>query len=58
MVNGWKILAIICILLIIAETGLFCYIFNLGVSEINNEIKCSEEICFSKGADNYYYDSI
>lgn len=56
-INKWKVVAIIFIILFILETFLIYSLYRIGSKEINNEIKCSDEICFNKNADNYYYDS-
>jgi len=51
--NGWKITAIVFIVLFLFETATFVYIVNVGGKEIANEDKCNNEIC--DGYDAYRY---
>lgn len=55
MANGWKITAIIFIILFILQTILFVGIIYLGYKEISKESECSVNIC--KDYDAYIYDS-
>ena len=55
--NGWKITAIIFIVLFIAETVFIISAYNVGTESINNKLKCSNEICFNIEADAFIYDS-
>jgi len=43
--NGWKITAIIFIILFILETFLFCWVWSLGNKMIENETICQMDIC-------------
>lgn len=56
MVNGWKVTAIIFILLFVVETLFLCYAFNLGTSVENNRVKCSNDICFNLKASSFTFD--
>ena len=56
MVNGWKVTAIVCILLLIAETSLIVWAYNYGTESIDNKIKCSNEICFNIDSSAFIYD--
>ncbi len=54
MVNGWKVTAIIFIILFIIETLLFGWIINLGIEVKELETKCAYNICADYGS--YYFD--
>lgn len=43
--NGWKLTAIIFIVLFVVETIFLVYAFNLGNSMIENENKCIVNVC-------------
>lgn len=55
--NGWKVTAIIFIILFILETILFGTIIKLGVDEFNRESECSVNVCGASYYDAFYYDS-
>ncbi len=54
MANGWKIFAIILLIILIIENILFAGIFYLGVDTINKENTCQFEECASH--DSFYFD--
>ena len=55
--NGWKITAIIFICLFVLETAGFAFIIKIGTDVINNESKCSTDICYNiEGADSFIYE--
>jgi len=54
MVNGWKVTAIIFIVLFILESLLIGWAYNYGTESIENETECSYNIC--DGYDSYYFD--
>jgi len=53
--KGWKILAIVFIILFILETLLVGWLLSLGSSMIEDENECSINIC--SDYEKYYYDS-
>jgi len=53
--NGWKIAAIILIVVVALETLLMGYFIVLGTSAIENENDCISE-CFDYGAESYLYN--
>jgi hypothetical protein len=53
MVNGWKVTAIIFILLFIAETSFLIYALNLGIETEKNEYECAYNICGDYQSYNY-----
>ena len=57
MVNGWKILAIILLIIVIAESYFIYNAYSVGTNDYNNKVKCSNEICFNKGYDSFTYES-
>ena len=56
MVNGWKVTAIIFILLFILQTALVVFFINLGMTMVENESECSVNICGDDKYDSYFYD--
>jgi len=54
MVNGWKVTAIIFIVLFIVETSLFIWAINVGSEMIDNENECAYNIC--EDYETYFYD--
>jgi len=56
MVNIWKVLAIVFILLFIIESFIFGYGMYTGVKEINNDIECNT-ICYNLRAYKFDYNS-
>ena len=54
MVNGWKVTAIIFIILFVLVTTALVYLTYLGVGIVNRENECSINIC--DGYDAFYYD--
>jgi hypothetical protein len=57
VVNGWKLTAIIFICLFLLETSFIVYIISIGNKEINNEVECSNVICYNKGYDAFTYEN-
>lgn len=53
--KGWKILALIFIMLFIIETVLVVWVFSIGIKVIENENKCAAECYIETGF--YSYDS-
>lgn len=45
MVNGWKVTAIVFIVLFILETLCVGVLMSVGINEINKEAECSVNIC-------------
>ena len=56
MVNGWKITAIIFIILFVLAAGTIFYFISAGTKMIENESECSMNICQGGGYDAYFYD--
>lgn len=56
MKNGWKITALIFILICLAETFMLFYAFNLATHSDANNIKCSNEICVPIKSTAFNYD--
>ena len=60
MVNGWKVTAIIFIILFILETSLLVWAWNSGSQSIQNENECVYDVCELGNAvpnyDTYSYD--
>jgi regulatory protein YycI of two-component signal transduction system YycFG len=56
--NKWRTTAIVFIILFILETVFLAYCFNVGNETINNDVKCSNEVCFNKQATSYVYDDV
>jgi len=57
--DGWKITAIIFIIIAIAEFSLLAWWWNVGTAYIENEETCAYEICDldeSYDYDAYFYD--
>jgi len=52
--SGWKVIAIMFILLFILSWFLFGYITKLGLEELANEEKCQFDICSNYEA--FYFD--
>lgn len=61
MKNKWKTTAIIFIILFAIETLFLVYVGGIGKEAINNENKCSIEVCnlmeYNTAYDSYFYDS-
>lgn len=57
MANGWKITAIIFIVLFIIETCFIIYAINIGVDSIDGEYECSINVCADEIYDAYQYYS-
>jgi len=55
-INKWKVTAIIFITLFLLETSLIMYSYNIGKTSIDNNLKCSNEICFNVNAEAFVYD--
>jgi len=56
--NGWKLTAIISIILLVLSWGLFISATMIGADVLEREDKCSSEICRDANYDSYYYDSL
>lgn len=56
-VNGWKVTAIIFIILFLLETIAVVGIMSVGVGEINKETECANDICQTYDAYQYYSDT-
>lgn len=52
--NGWKIAAIILIIVMILENIAFFSVYHLGKEMIAKEQSCAVDICKAGTADNYY----
>jgi len=52
--NGWKVTAIIFIILFVLETAFIFWAWDLGATAIENENKCLANICADYSS--YYYD--
>jgi len=51
--TGWRVVAIIFVILFIVETlGIICVI-KLGISEMNKEAECANNICYNNGYTSY-----
>jgi len=57
MVNGWKVTAIIFIVLFILETAAFIVLLKLGNDVIEKEEECMWNICEGEEYISYNYDS-
>jgi hypothetical protein len=55
MVNGWKVAAVVFGLLLLVETSFIYYAYSSGYKETNNEIICSNDICYKQGYTSYTY---
>ena len=53
MVNGWKVTAIVFIILFTLETGLLIWAWNMGTEMIDNEYECAYNICEDYASYNY-----
>lgn len=56
MVDGWKVTAWIFIILFILENIFIYWGVQLVNEQENNEIKCSNEICYNIKAASFIYD--
>jgi hypothetical protein len=56
MVNGWKVTAIILLILVALETSLIVWAYNAGTDAINKEYECSNDVCFNQDSSSYTYD--
>ena len=54
MVNGWKVAAIIFMVLFIAETVAFVYVMKLGVDSLEKESQCMYNVCHE--GQTYFFD--
>lgn len=54
-INGWKIVAIIFIVLFVLETIGVIWLLQIGTKEIDNRTKCSNEICSDSSYDSFSY---
>ena len=56
MVNGWKVFAIILLIVVIAQSAFLGYSYYLGSEWLHNEEICSTNICSDTKYDSYLYD--
>lgn len=56
--NGWKLTAIVFIVLFILETILFISIIVIGFSQIDKENQCIYNVCEDESYDSYTYDDV
>ena len=55
--NGWKVTAIVFILLFILQSLFWIGILSIGFSEIDKENQCAYNVCDGSGYESYiYYD--
>ena len=54
MANGWKIIAIVFIIIFLIETIFIYWAYTNGTKTLNNEYDCAWEVC--DGYESYYYD--
>ena len=54
--KGWKITALVFIGLFVFSWAFMIWVISVGMEIENNDIKCSNEICFRDGVTSYYYD--
>jgi len=54
--NGWKVTAVIFIILFIIESLAVLWVWNLGTDLIEKENTCIVNVCTD--ADTYYYDQL
>ena len=55
--NGWKVTAIICMVLLLLETIIFISMIVIGFSQIDKENQCLYNVCGDPEFDSYiYYD--
>ena len=52
--NGWKVVALIFIILFVLESFFLLWAWDLGATAINRENECLANICSGYGS--YYYD--
>ena len=55
--TSWKILAIVMIVIVVAETGLIGFFYYIGNQEIEKQNMCYYDIC-SGSADALYEDNV
>ena len=53
--NGWKVTAIVFIILFILETIFFISIVSIGFSDLNKENQCMYNVCGGESYDSYVY---
>jgi len=58
MVNGWKITAIVFIVLFVLETLAGFWLISTGIDIVKKEDACSQVICGQDIYDAYYYDQV
>lgn len=54
--DGWKITAIIFIVLFVLETIIFVWILSWGLQIVAKENECSVNVCSGEEIVSYYYD--
>lgn len=54
--NGWKIAAIIFIILFASETALIIWSVNIAIKSDNNEKECLNNICENPIYTSYFYN--
>lgn len=55
MVNGWKVTAIFCIILLILSWGSFIYVWRVGVNIIEKDKRCGS-LCSQMDCEGYSYN--
>jgi hypothetical protein len=51
----WKLVSILLAVLLVIETAFIVHVYNVGMTEINNENKCA--VSCQNGYDTYSYES-
>jgi len=54
--NGWRVMAIIFLIVAAVEFLVLVYSYNTGIEIIQNEEYCSASVCDLGGYDAYYYE--
>jgi len=54
MANGWKITAIIFLIITLIQFSLMFWVFNMGIEMVENENDCVYNIC--SDYPSYFYD--
>jgi hypothetical protein len=54
--TGWKVLAIVFIILFLIETAGIAMVIQYGITSLNNEAECSVNICENHNYTSYQFD--
>lgn len=57
-INGWKVTAIIFIVLFGISAIYISFMYDIGTTSLNNELQCSNEICYNRDASSFKYEPI